>query len=82
MARPFYQPPSQHEVFSLYRLLYIMTRPSKRIPALRALGNSRKKLKIINSEPNPESDQESEIEEPPINIPDLPKLENDDAFTI
>ena len=57
-----------------------MTRPSKRNLALRALGNSRKKLKI-NSEPNPESDQESEIEEPPINIPDLPKLENDDAFT-
>ena len=57
-----------------------MTRPSKRTLALRALGDSRKKLKI-NSEPNPESDQESEIEEPPINIPDLPKLENDDAFT-
>ena len=58
-----------------------MTRPSKRTLALRALGNSRKKLKIIHSEPNPESDQESEIEEPPINIPDLPKLENNDAYT-
>ena len=58
-----------------------MTHPSKRTLALRALRNSRKKLKTINSEPNPESDQESEIKEPPINIPDLPKLENDDAFT-
>ena len=45
------------------------------------MGTSPKKLKIINSESNPESDQESETEEPPINIPDLPKLENDDAFT-
>ena len=50
-----------------------MVRPSKRTLALRAL-NSRKKQKVIT----PESDHESEIEESPINFPDLPDLKGDD----
>ena len=50
-----------------------MVRPFKRTLALRAL-NSRKKQKVIT----PESDPESEIEESPINFPDLPDLKGDD----